>query len=319
MIKIPTVLPSIKFDRMTLKVTLKTLKTTIMPKPQLRRSENIDGNFYVDNTCIDCDTCRVLVPEIFTRIGGQSAVYHQPSNPDEHLKAMQALLSCPTHSIGTIEKGKDVKQVHQTFPILIADQVYYCGFNSDKSFGASSYFIRHPEGNILVDSPQFVHPLVKQLEKLGGIRYLYLTHKDDVADHQKFHDHFGCERLIHQNDLGKRIPEVEIKISGEQTHFLAKDLLVIPVPGHTKGHTVLLYQNKFLFTGDHLAWISRLNHLGAFRSVCWYSWSSQIQSMRRLLNYSFEWVLPGHGWRYCADPETMKQQMLKCLEWMETC
>jgi len=29
------------------------------------------------------------------------------------------------------------------------------------------------------------------------------------------------------------------------------DLLVIPTPGHTRGHVVFLYRKKFLFTGDH--------------------------------------------------------------------
>ena len=45
-----------------------------------RRTENISGNFYVDTTCIDCDTCRWMAPEVFTQKGEQSAVYHQPPN-----------------------------------------------------------------------------------------------------------------------------------------------------------------------------------------------------------------------------------------------
>ena len=31
------------------------------------------------------------------------------------------------------------------------------------------------------------------------------------------------------------------------------------------------------------------------RSVSWYSWSEQKKSLRKLLDYRFEWVLPGHG------------------------
>ena len=45
-----------------------------------RRSQNVTGDIYVDSTCIDCDTCRWMAPEIFQRIDGQSAVYHQPKN-----------------------------------------------------------------------------------------------------------------------------------------------------------------------------------------------------------------------------------------------
>lgn len=95
-------------------------------------------------------------------------------------------------------------------------------------------------------------------------------------------------------------------------------MLIIPVSGHTKGHTVLLYANKFLFTGDHLSWSSRFNKLVGFRDVCWYSWSELIKSTRKLANYSFEWVLPGHGRRYHADEQTMHQKLLQGIEWMET-
>jgi glyoxylase-like metal-dependent hydrolase (beta-lactamase superfamily II)/ferredoxin len=282
-----------------------------------RRPENVDGDFYVDYTCIDCDTCRWMAPEIFYETGDQSAVHHQPENETERLRAMQALLSCPTASIGTVEKPTDIKQAQESFPIPIADGVYHCGYHAENSFGAASYLIQRSEGNVLVDSPRFAPPLVKRLEQLGGVRYLYLTHRDDVADHQKFHQHFGCERILHQDEISSGTRDVEIKLAGLEPMQLAPDLLIIPVPGHTKGHTVLLYNQTFLFTGDHLAWSPQLNHLYAFRGACWYSWPELIKSMRRLADYSFEWVLPGHGRRFHSDRATMHQQMQQCLAWME--
>ena len=287
-----------------------------MANIKLRRTENINGDIYVDSTCIDCDTCRWMSPAVFHRSGKQSAVYHQPKNDTERETAMQALLSCPTNSIGTIETPKDIKKIQETFPILVADNIYHCGYHSQKSFGAASYFIVRPEGNVLVDSPQFLPPLVQRLEEMGGIKYMYMTHRDDVADHEKFREHFGCDRIFHVDDISSGTNDVEIKLTGTDPISLTPDLLIIPVPGHTKGHTVLLYQ-KFLFTGDHLAWSSKLNQLFAFRPQCWYSWSEQIKSMAKLINYNFEWVLPGHGHRYYADTDTMQKQLEKCIEWME--
>ncbi len=284
---------------------------------QQRRAENIEGNFYVDSTCIDCDTCRWLAPETFHRHGSMSAVYHQPINEAEQISALQALLSCPTASIGTLDKPTDIKAAHHTLPLLVAESVYYCGYHSESSYGAASYLIQREEGNILVDSPRFVPPLVKRLEEMGGVRYMYLTHIDDVADHEKFHQHFGCERILHRDEINAATEGVEIQPTGSQDFNLAPDLLIIPVPGHSKGHTVLLYRQKFLFSGDHLAWSASWQHLHAFRNYCWYSWTEQINSMQKLANYSFEWVLPGHGRRYHADVATMKQQMHKCLSWME--
>lgn len=283
-----------------------------------RRSQNTSGNFYVDSTCIDCDTCRWMTPEVFNRAAGQSAVYHQPANELEQLRAKQALLACPTASIGTVEKPQDVKAAQQTFPILIAENVYHCGYHAESSYGAASYLIQRPQGNVLVDSPRFAPPLVKQLEAMGGIRWLYLTHRDDVADHQKFQQHFNCERILHQADISASTQGVEIQLSGTEPVQVAPDLRIIPVPGHTKGHTVLLYGDRFLFTGDHLAWSEQLQQLIAFRRVCWYSWPELIKSMETLLNYSFDWVLPGHGRRYHSDSQTMHQQLKRCLAWMQS-
>ncbi len=289
-----------------------------MAQLQQRRSQNIAGNVYVDSSCIDCDTCRWMTPEVFRREDGQSAVYHQPQTEAQKARSLQALLACPTASIGTVEKPQNIKAIHNTFPLLIAENVYHCGYHAESSFGAASYFIQHPDGNILVDSPRFTPPLVKQIEKMGGIRWLYLTHQDDIADHRKFQQHFGCDRILHEAEINAKTQDVEIKLSGTNPIKLTPELLIIPVPGHTKGHTVLLYQNKFLFTGDHLAWSDEKQQLIAFRRVCWYSWTALIQSTQKLQNYTFEWVLPGHGRRYHNDAATMQQELAKCIDWQKT-
>lgn len=257
-----------------------------------------------------------MAPEVFKEIDDQSAVYHQPSTASERERALQALLSCPTASIGTLNPPPEIKTIQVSFPIPVSGNVYHCGYHSERSYGAASYLIQRPQGNVLIDSPRFVAPLVKRLESLGGIRYLYLTHRDDVADHEKFQAHFGCERILHVDDISRSTEAVEIQLSGRDPVELAPDLRILPVPGHTKGHTVLIYQEEFLFSGDHLAWSERWGHLVAFRNACWYSWAELLKSMRRLAEYSFTWVLPGHGRRYHADRETMQQQMQRCLEWM---
>ncbi|MBE9070328.1 MBL fold metallo-hydrolase, partial [Leptolyngbya cf. ectocarpi LEGE 11479] len=271
-----------------------------------RRPENVEGDIFVDTSCIDCDTCRWMAPDTFSREGDMSAVHHQPQTQEQRIQALKALLSCPTASIGTVAPPKEIKQAQTQLPTLVDDGVYHCGYHSEKSYGAASYFVQRPEGNILIDSPRFSPPLVKQLEAMGGVKYLYLTHRDDVADHAKFHDHFDCDsasadslvRILHTDDITADTQAVELKLQGQEPYQLAPDITIIPVPGHSKGHTVLLYQNKFLFTGDHLAWSVHLGHLHGFRRFCWYSWTEQIKSMKRLTDYSFEWVLPGHGRRF---------------------
>jgi len=40
--------------------------------------------------------------------------------------------------------------------------------------------------------------------------------------------------------------------------------------------------------------------------------------MERLLDYSFEWVLPGHGRIHHDTAEGMRGHLEQCLEWMKT-
>src|SRR5206468_7096498 len=98
-------------------------------------------------------------------------------------------------------------------------------------------------------------------------------------------------------------------LDGESPVRLAAEFLAIPTPGHTAGHCVLLYRDRFLFTGDHLWWVRDEQRLGASRSYCWYSWTEQSRSMERLLNERFEWVLPGHGQRVKLPAEQMRSRL----------
>src|SRR5262249_26040916 len=97
---------------------------------------------------------------------------------------------------------------------------------------------------------------------------------------------------------------------------LDEDLLSIPTPGHTRGHQVLLYRGRALFTGDHLAWSPHRQTLTAFRDACWYSWSEQTASMERLLAHRFDWVLPGHGRIHHASADEMHAHLEACIRRM---
>jgi len=277
--------------------------------------ENASGNFFVDDTCIDCDLCRQIAPSVFKEQQDHSVVYRQPATSEESHRAAMALVACPTGSIGTRAK-LDIRPAATSYPELIEENVYFCGYASPNSYGAASYLILRPEGNILIDSPRFARTLVRRLEELGGIAVMFFSHRDDVADHEKFHEHFGCRRIIHRAD--SRGIATEEFIEGQEPVTLDKDLYVVPVPGHTGGNVVLLYRNKFLFTGDHLAWSDTRGGLIAFRDVAWYSWPEQTKSMKRLLDLQFQWVLPGHGRRAHQPEHVMHEKLVECIDWMKS-
>jgi glyoxylase-like metal-dependent hydrolase (beta-lactamase superfamily II)/ferredoxin len=276
-----------------------------MADPRKRLEGNAPGEFFVDSSCIDCDLCRQIAPSVFRAEGDASVVHRQPADGPEARRAEMALVTCPTASIGTLEK-RDLDAAIAEFPERVEDDVYFCGFASEASYGGSSYLIVRPDGNVLVDSPRFTAPLVRRIEAMGGIRWIFLTHQDDVADHARFAKHFGSERVMHSDDASF---EVEHLIEGKDVVRLADDLLVIPTPGHTAGHQVLLHRDKFLFSGDHVWWDLGRERLHASRRYCWHSWSEQRRSMERLLEVPFEWVLPGHGARHQAPAAGMRKQL----------
>jgi glyoxylase-like metal-dependent hydrolase (beta-lactamase superfamily II) len=138
-----------------------------------------------------------------------------------------------------------------------------------------------------------------------------------VADHASFARRFGCDRILGAADASRETRDVERLVEGQEPTWHAPDLLVIPVPGHTRGSLALLYKRKFLFTGDHLWASANGERLQASRGVCWYSWDSQVRSMERLLEFEFEWVLPGHGRRLRASPPVMRQKLQELLTRMK--
>ena len=280
-----------------------------------RLDTNVEGSFYVTSACIDCDQCRQIAPDSFTEVAGYSAVTKQPAGEEEERKALHALLACPTGAIQS-ENKEGLARAVGDFPLLVTEQIYYCGFTSRKSYGASSYLIVHPDGNWLVDAPRWTPQLAKAFERMGGVKYIFLTHVDDVAEADKYAEAFGAERFIHTLEKSAQ-PDAEHVIEGRENINWHPDFTFIMAPGHTKGHMLLLYRGKYLFTGDHLDW-DRVNaQLDADRNYCWYSWSEQTKSMEQLSRESFEWVLPGHGTRIYLPEDEMRKALRKLVERMK--
>src|SRR5262249_60876476 len=115
--------------------------------------------------------------------------------------------------------------------------VSYCGFTSPHSFGANAYFVERAAGNLLVDSPRFVPPLLRAFEERGGAAHLLLTHRDDVADAERFATHFGARVWIHEDDRRGASFASDI-LAGSEATAVTPTFVAIPVPGHTKGSVI---------------------------------------------------------------------------------
>lgn len=128
----------------------------------------------------------------------------------------------------------------------------------------------------------------------GGLKYIFLTHRDDVSDHAKWAERFpDAVRIIHKAEINRRqgTDKVERQLDGEgpwqlddagdhqarspptpplgarfacgpAPHPQRHALQVLFVPGHTPGCLALHYTpSSCLFTGDTLAWSPRAGRL----------------------------------------------------------
>ena len=65
--------------------------------------DNVEGNFYVDDSCIACGVCPDEAPGSFTMSddGSHAYVYSQPEDETEIKACEEALDSCPVDAIGS--------------------------------------------------------------------------------------------------------------------------------------------------------------------------------------------------------------------------
>src|SRR5260370_314260 len=108
---------------------------------------------------------------------------------------------------------------------------------------------KNVDGEFFVDSTCINCDTCRQLaprkfEEVGGIRYIFLTHRDDVAEASKYAEKFGSRRIIHEQDKDAQ-PGAEVLVKNGQALELEPGFQIIPTPGHTEGHCVLLYKNKY--------------------------------------------------------------------------
>ncbi|MBW1832264.1 MAG: ferredoxin, partial [Deltaproteobacteria bacterium] len=162
-----------------------------------RNPESAEGDWFIDQRCINCAAARHVAPGLIVRHGDQSVFERQPSTPGEVRQAWLAAELCPTRSIRT---ESHLRPPPDVYPHLLANGVYLCGHNHRSSFGAHSYFVPRTGGNLLFDSPQFTSRLVGPFEEMGGVSKILLSHRDDVADAEKWAKHFDAEVCIHRED-----------------------------------------------------------------------------------------------------------------------
>jgi glyoxylase-like metal-dependent hydrolase (beta-lactamase superfamily II) len=169
-------------------------------------------------------------------------------------------------------------------------------------------------GNVLIDSPRWSLPLARRIAELGDLAEIVLSHRDHVADHARWAEHFACPRWIHAADADAA-PGAEQQVEDREPVVLDPDLTLFPTPGHTAGSMVVVLgqRARVLFSGDHLWWQPALGEVVASRRSCWWNWQEQVRSVQRLLDLDVAGLLPGHGDRQASAPGEWRAALTRTL------
>lgn len=283
--------------------------------------------------------------------GAFTGILRQPRSEADVEAARSAVASCPVNALRFRPSPSRARPgTHgapfRAWPRRIEEDVWALGHPARENAGATAYFIERPGGGVLVDLPRPTEAVFRFLEEHGGVRWIFLTHRDHTAHHAEFAARFpGCRRVLGVADVNPRgarnaaTSDVEIKLADRPEpmtlegapladgELAGAELAVLSQPGHTAGSMCLLYRGRFLFTGDHLSYSRRIGQIVAFRLHCWHDWERQIRSVRRLIalagagHLRFAWLLPGHGeWRRLEGdggaPATAAE-LERALAWME--
>ncbi|CAE7207218.1 unnamed protein product [Symbiodinium natans] len=307
-------------------------------------SQSWDQRVEVTGKCVGAMTCRVLAPEIFHEVRTKSQPAFRGSfteagkeirSEEEYHAVRRAVYSCPFKAIRWTRQPRKRPStssfVYEGYPKQVEGDVYYMGLSDKTTFGSAGFLIRCAGGqNVLIDPP-IAHPkLVEALSRMGGVQHLLFTHVDHTANHGAWHEATKARRLMHRADVVRThsdyspFPvtsdfETLLELRPFETVCLdgVPDLQIIATPGHTPGSIMFLYKDRFLFTGDSLAFSPAKGHLHAHRIQTFQSWKLQEQSLQKLLSYDFCWVLPGHGdWKKYETASEARQDLRKCLAWM---
>lgn len=168
---------------------------------------------------------------------------------------------------------------------------------SERTFGGRGFLIAGPKYNVMVDTPACTGRVVRIVRDLGGLRYIFLSHRDEIGEVAALRRELGGAVILHRSEASLVPGGTDIIF--DEDFEVEPGLQVIHTPGHSPGSSCLLLHRgplKVLFTGDHI--LRRRSEVPAPLRFPWtWNWEAQVASARRLLELDFDYIVPSHGER----------------------
>jgi len=165
---------------------------------------------------------------------------------------------------------------------------------SPLTFGGKGFLVVGPKYNILVDTPACTPRVIQAVRACGGLRYIFLSHRDEIGELQLLRRALGGAVIAHRSEA--QLVRGGADLVFDQDFEVEPGMWVVHTPGHSPGSACLLVHRgelKVLFTGDHV--LRRRAGVPAPLKFPWtWDWDAQVASARRLLDLDFDYLVPSH-------------------------
>lgn len=183
-----------------------------------------------------------------------------------------------------------VKPPHPIFDTLFA-------FPPNRStLGGTAYFLKTPQGNVLIDCPAWTAETQQFLTVHGGVNWIVLTHRSGKGEIRPIQEVFGCSIFVQEQEA-YLLPGLSLTPFRDDYRF-GNGLTLLWTPGHSPGSSCLYTpaHGGVLFTGRHLL-PTKEGNPAPLRVAKTFHWPRQIRHARRLLECftpdTLHYICPG--------------------------
>jgi len=148
---------------------------------------------------------------------------------------------------------------------------------SSSTYGGKGFLVTGPKYNLMVDTPACTRRVLDAVRIVGGLRYVFLSHRDEIGEIADLHRATGGAVIMHRSEAD-RVP-CGVDLVFDTDFEVEPGVTVIHTPGSSPGSSCLLVHRgdlRVLFTGNHVP------RRGG-------------QGTRRLLELEFDYIIPSHS------------------------
>ena len=153
-----------------------------------------------------------------------------------------------------------------------------------ETLGGTAYFILGKAGNILVDCPawnaQEKSFFIEFFQQQGGVRWLFLTHRDGMSQVRQLQSDLDCEVVIQEQEA-YLLPEVKVTSFVEE--IALGEATGLWTCGYSPGASCLYVpvHGGVLFSGRHLL-VDPNGNLALMTSRKTFHWRRQVRNVKKL-------------------------------------